>query len=97
MPRFILERIYAQMSDDEMKDLGARSKQTAAEQFPDITWEHSHVVRDESGALKSFCVYEGPSAERLLEHAEAFGGHRVHKVHEILEDVRPEDIASAAG
>ena len=43
-----------------MGEIAARSKLTAIEQFPDITWEHSHVCAD-GGRIKSFCVYAAPS------------------------------------
>ncbi len=92
MPRYVVERIYELTDESELEALSVRSKLIAIEQFPDIAWEHSHVVVDDVGTIRSFCVYRGPSAERLVEHAEAFGGHRVEHVYEIVEDVTPDDV-----
>ena len=92
MPRYVVERVYDQMDEAEMQALTARSKRTAIEQFPDIAWDHSHVVVGDDGVVRSFCVYRGPTAQRLLEHAEAFGAHRVEHVYEIIDDVTPEDV-----
>jgi len=40
--------------------------------FPQIEWEHTHVVRTDDG-LKAFCVYESPDEKSVLAHAEALG------------------------
>ena len=54
MARYVIERVYDEAVHDDMENVGARSKRIAAEHFPDLTWEHSHVVSDETG-IKSFC------------------------------------------
>ncbi len=92
MPRFVIERDFGRVGDDEIQEIAARSKVTGIEQFPDITWEHSHVVADADEVIKSFCVYSAPSAERLHEHAGAVGGHEVVRVYEIVGDVTPDEI-----
>jgi hypothetical protein len=43
MPRYVIERNFGLIDDDEMQELAARSKLVGIEQFPDIEWEHSHV------------------------------------------------------
>jgi Protein of unknown function (DUF4242) len=91
MPRYLLERTYS-IEEDEMPEFGRRVKAIAAEQFPEIAWEHSHVVADESGTIKSFCIYEAPSAEMLRSHAAVVGSHQVERVYEIGGDVTPADI-----
>ena len=93
MTRYLLERTYS-IEEDEMPALGQRTKAIAAEQFPELVWEHSHVVADESGTIKSFCVYEAPSAEMLRDHAAVVGAHQVECVYEIGGDVTPADIPS---
>ena len=93
MPRYVIERDFGDVGDDEIQEVAARSKVTGAEQFPDIEWEHSHVVSDaNSGTIKSFCVYSAPTAARLKEHADAVGGHEVTRVYEIIGDVTPDEV-----
>jgi Protein of unknown function (DUF4242) len=91
MPRYVIERTYS-IEEDEMPALGQRIKAITAEQFPELVWEHSHVVTDDSGTIKSFCVYEAPSAEMVRSHAAVVGAHQVDHVYEIGGDVTPADI-----
>ena len=91
MARYVIERVYNEEVHDEMEKVGARSKQIAAEHFPDLSWEHSHVVSDETG-IKSFCVYEAPNTERIYEHADQLGGHMVTHIYEIAADITPGDF-----
>jgi hypothetical protein len=92
MPRYVIERDFGDVGEEEIQAVAARSKLTGTEQFPDIRWEHSHVCSDAEGAIKSFCVYEAPSPERLQDHADRVGGHVVTRIYEIVGDVRPEDV-----
>lgn len=96
MPRYVIERFFANISDDDMLAATVRSDRIAAERFPEITWEHSHVVTDDDGAIKTFCVYGAASEEMIREHASAFGDHEVYNVYEIVEDVTPEDVRRRA-
>lgn len=92
MARYLLIRSWGDVSEQEMNDNGLRSKVVQAESFPDIVWEHSHVVTDRNGAVVSYCVYQSPSASRLYEHASATGGHYVDEVLEIGGDISPDDF-----
>jgi hypothetical protein len=92
MPRFVIERDFGRISEEEMQEAAARSKLTLAEHFDDITWEHSHVCAGSDGAIKSFCVYEAPSSTRLQEHADAAGGHLVTNIYEVVGDITPADV-----
>ena len=96
MPRYVIERFFDQISDEDMLAATVRSDRIAAERFPEITWEHSHVVLEENGGVKTFCVYEAPSEEMIREHADAFGAHMVSNVYEIVEDVTPDDVRRRA-
>lgn len=96
MSRYLLKRMWGEVSDPEMAD-NARRIVVADEGFDDITWEHSHVVIDDVGRCISYCVYEAPDAERLLAHARATGGHFVDEVFEIAGDVSPADFAPWRG
>ena len=87
----MIERTY-DVGEDEMPNVGRRSKRIAAEQFPDIVWEHSHVVVDSDGTFKSFCVYDAPDEDTVRRHAELLGNHVVDHVYEIGGDVTPDDF-----
>lgn len=91
MPRYVVERTF-DVGEDEMPNVGRRSKRIAGEQFPEIVWEHSHVVVDSDGTLKSFCIYEAPDEGTIRGHAEALGNHVVDHVYEIGGDVTPDDF-----
>jgi hypothetical protein len=92
MPRYIIERTY-DVEMDLMPHIGQRSKQIAAEKFPGrIVWEHSHVVVDSEGNIKSFCVYEAPDEDTVMQHADELGNHVVDHVYEIGGDVTPADF-----
>jgi hypothetical protein len=92
MPRYVIERVYDEAVRDDMASVGVRTNKIATEQFPDITWEHSHVVSDES-EIKSFCVYEAPNADRLREHGKELGQHVITHIYEVAADVTPADFA----
>lgn len=93
MPRYVIERFFDQISEAEIQEMAVRFKYIAIEQFPDIQWEHTHVCVDGgSGAIKSFCVYQAPNEDQLRQHAKVVGGHQVHNVYEIVDDVTPDDV-----
>lgn len=91
MPKYLIERTFT-IDESAMPDVGRRSKRIVAEQFPEIVWEHSHVVADADGTLKSFCVYVAPSEAIVREHAALLGDHAVDHVYEIGGDVTPDDF-----
>jgi hypothetical protein len=92
VPRYVIERDFGLVGEDEMQEVAARSRATGIEEFPDIGWEHSHVCSDDQGAIKSFCVYSAPSVDRLRQHADRVGRHVVVNVYEIVGDVTPEEV-----
>jgi hypothetical protein len=91
MPRYIIERTYS-VEMDEVPVVATRSKKIGVEQYPQIVWEHSHVVLDEDGTPKSFCVYDAPNEEMVREHAGRLGDHSVERIYEIAGDVTPDDF-----
>jgi hypothetical protein len=91
MPRYLVERDYGLVDEDEMQEIALLSK-TSLEHFPDIVWEHSHVCSDAAGGVRSFCVYSAPNPERLREHAGRVGGHVITQIYEIVGDITPEEI-----
>jgi ligand-binding SRPBCC domain-containing protein len=91
MTKYLVERRF-HVSQDEMTEVSTRSKRIAVEQFPEITWHHSHVFVDDAGTVKTFCVYEAPSEDVVRAHAKELGVHDVEGVYEIAGDVTPDDF-----
>jgi Protein of unknown function (DUF4242) len=96
VPRYVIERFFDRISDEDMLAASVRSDQIMTDRFPEITWEHSHVVIDDNGAIKTFCIYGAPNEEMLREHAEAFGSHMITNLYELVDDVTPEEIRRRA-
>lgn len=100
MPRYVVERNFGSISDEDMLAAAARSGEMIEERFPEITWEHSHIVATGAGDIVTYCVYGAPTEEMIREHAEAFGSHTITNVFEIVDDVTPAEVrrrATAAG
>jgi hypothetical protein len=74
MHRYLIERTYT-VDMDSVPAAATRSKALGHYRFPEIVWEHSHVVLDSKGTPKSFCVYSAPSEEMVREHAQRMGDH----------------------
>jgi hypothetical protein len=91
MPRFLIERVYS-VDMDGVPAVATRSKSIGHHRFPEIVWEHSHVVVDADGTPKSYCVYAAPSEAMVREHAEALGDHSIKTIYEIAGDVTPADF-----
>ena len=91
MTKYLVERKF-HVGEDQMEQVGRRSKQLVQDQFPEITWHHSHVVVDESGNVRTYCVYEAPNEEIVRSHADSLGLHDVSGVWEIAGDVSPADF-----
>lgn len=82
------------VSEPEMAAVGRRSRELTEDEFPDITWEHSHVVVDDAGKVRTYCVYDAPSEAAVLEHAIQLGKHEIDSLEEIAGDVTPNDFPS---
>ena len=91
MPRYLIERTYT-VDMDTLPTVATRSKAIGHHRFPEIVWEHSHVVLSEDGTPKSYCVYAAPSEEMVRDHAEQLGDHFVQVIYEIAGDVTPDDF-----
>ena len=91
MPRYLIERSFS-VSEDEMPRVGSRSRTLITEQFTDIVWEHSHVVVDGDGKVKTYCVYAAPDEAAIRAHSAALGEHELTTLFEIAGDVTPEDF-----
>jgi len=80
------------VTEPEMPDVGRRSRELVETQFEQITWEHSHVVVDDDGSVRTYCVYEAPTADMVVEHSLRLGQHEVASIEEIAGDVTPADF-----
>jgi hypothetical protein len=94
MTRYLIERVWDPMEEEEMSKKGPLSKRILAdnEKFSPLVWEHSHTVMDEDGQLKSYCVYSSPNTDLIREHAALLGGHSIHHIYEIGGDLSPDDF-----
>ena len=91
MPRYLVERQFS-VGEERMPEVGRRSRQLVEEQFPEITWEHSHVAVDDGGGVKTFCLYAAPTEDIVRQHAEQLGLHQIQAIYEIAGDVTPADF-----
>jgi hypothetical protein len=91
MPRYLIVRAF-EVGEDDMPPVARRSRELTEQEFPEITWEHSHVVVDDEGHVFTYCVYAAPSEEIVRAHSTRLGQHKIHELHEIAGDVTPADF-----
>ena len=91
MPRYMIVRSF-DVVETAMPGVGRRSRELVETEFPEIIWEHSHVVVDEDGRVRTFCVYEAPSADVVIAHSSRLGQHEIDSIDEIAGDVTPADF-----
>jgi hypothetical protein len=91
LSRYLIIRRF-DVSEEEMPEVGRRSRRTIEESYPEITWEHSHVIVDGDGTVMTYCIYDSPDEEMLRAHAADLGSHTIDSVHEIAGDVTPADF-----
>jgi Protein of unknown function (DUF4242) len=91
MPRYLILRQF-EIGEDDMPPVARRSRELVDEEFPEITWEHSHVVVDDQGLVNTYCVYEAPNEEMVREHSTRLGRHKIALLEEIVGDVSPADF-----
>ena len=91
MPRYLIVRSF-DVVEDQMPPVGRRSRELTENEFPEITWEHSHVIVDDEGLVHTYCVYEAPNEEIVREHSRLLGQHTLDALHDIAGDVSPADF-----
>ncbi len=91
MPRYMVVRSF-DVVETEMPNVGRRSRSLVETEFPEITWEHSHVVVDKNGAVWTYCIYAAPNEEIVLAHSGRLGQHEIVSISEIAGDVTPADF-----
>jgi hypothetical protein len=87
MPRYFLERTVGDVTRPELDAIAARSQEIRAARYPQITWEHTHVVSTPEG-LKAFCLYESPDADSVKQHAAELG-LPMDRFYEVETDLEP--------
>lgn len=55
----------------DLEEAAARSTAEGDKEGSGVRWIRSYVLREESGELGTFCVYEAESPEAIRTHAEA--------------------------
>jgi Protein of unknown function (DUF4242) len=91
VPRYIIVRSF-DVGENEMPGVGRRSRELVETEFPEVTWEHSHVVLDDTGKVRTYCVYAAPSEEVVRAHSSRLGQHKIDLIEEIVGDVTPADF-----
>jgi uncharacterized protein DUF4242 len=69
MPRYIIERTLPSMPPEDLQRLAKQSLQVA-DAMPGVVWIKSYISESEG---KTYCEYEAPNPEVLLEHARRLG------------------------
>src|SRR5450631_1396320 len=90
VPRYVIERELGDITDDQLQQAAESSMRIRESDFPEIDWEHSHVVRVDGG-LKSFCIYTAPNTKAIRDHATAVG-IPADQIHEIHTDIIPSEL-----
>jgi hypothetical protein len=93
VPRYLVVRTF-DLDEEAMPEVGRRSQEIADQEFPEMTWEHTHVVIDEDSTVRQFCVYRAPDEETIRAHGKRVGSHRIDDIWEIAGDVTPADFPS---
>jgi hypothetical protein len=91
VPRYIIVRSF-DVTESEMPAVGRRSRELVETEFPEVIWEHSHVVLDETGNVRTFCVYDAPTEEVVRAHSTRLGQHKIDSIEEVVGDVTPADF-----
>jgi hypothetical protein len=67
-----MERIVGDVTREQLDQIAERSQEIRAARYPQITWEHTHVLRTPQG-LKAICLYASPDADSVKQHAAELG------------------------
>ena len=91
MPRYMIVRAF-DCGEGDMPGVGRKSRELIENKFPDVTWEHSHVVVDDDGNVRTFCVYDAPDEDTVRAHSAQLGMHGIVSIDEIVGDVTAADF-----
>ena len=91
MTRYLVVRKF-DVGEQDMPEVGRRSREVIETGYPQIVWEHSHIVVGDDGVVMTYCVYEAPDEDVVRRHSEKLGWHRIDGIYEIAGDVTPDDF-----
>ena len=70
MNTYVIRREKAWQSPEELETTAERSKQVAADDFPDdIAWIRSYVIKEDGGTLGTVCIYQATDIDAVRAHA----------------------------
>jgi Nickel responsive protein SCO4226-like len=90
MPRYLVTRALGPIGDEQLAAAVEHSGRIREERFPDVLWEHSHVVQG-PGGLVAYCIYAAPDPSRVREYSAA-AGLPANDVWEIHADIIPDGV-----
>ncbi len=93
MKQFLIERHFGPVTDEQLEAGTSLAVRVAADQFPQLVWEHSHAARADNGVI-TYCVYAAPDEATVRAHAHA-AGLPCQRVSEIR-TVSPDDLVAAS-
>jgi uncharacterized protein DUF4242 len=98
MQLYAIRRKNGWKTGPDLEEAAAKSKQVAADDYPDdIRWIRSYVVPEESGSLGTICIYEATSPDAIRDHAGSVG-MPADEIMEIADTVivRPDPVSETA-
>src|SRR3954469_8636830 len=91
MPKYVINRRF-EVGEDEMPEVGRRSRRIIEEEFPNVVWIHSHVAVEDDGRVRTFCLYEAPDLDAHQGPGGPPGQQTSDGVFEVAGDVTPADF-----
>ena len=74
MNTYVIRRRNGWRTPEDLQEAAERSRRVGDEEMgDDIRWIRSYVVEEEGGTLGTICIYQGTSAEKVIEHATRAG------------------------
>ena len=70
MPQYLIERARSTELSREERRAGAKRAIEVADSMPGVVWIRTYSSESEG---KTYCIYEAPNPEAILEHARRAG------------------------
>lgn len=94
MPRYMVVRSF-EIGEEAMPAVGRRSREIIENELTEIVWEHSYVIVDDDGLVRTYCIYQAPDEQMVREHSTRLGKHRIDSLDELVGEVTPADFPPA--
>ena len=85
MPRFVVERTLAEVTKEQLEEVGRRSTEVLAD-LSGVRWIRSYVSEADG---KVYCEYDAPS-EELIREASRRAGLPIDRISEINIEINPD-------